>query len=108
MPEFFKYVALGIAAIYFVIWITAGSSTPRSGNVEIYYFIGWVLLLSYLPLYWYRVYGRGQEGRAQPAYGTGDHTGELLIVAAESRILLASEGRDDTEARDRRRGEDRP
>ena len=26
------------------------------GNVEVYYWAGWVTLFAYLPLYWYRVY----------------------------------------------------
>jgi len=61
LPEFFKYIALAMAALYFVIWLYGGivyTSLPNSllngADTRIYYFIGWVILLSYLPLYWYR------------------------------------------------------
>lgn len=61
LPEFMKWVALGLAAVYVVIWIFGGivyTSLPNSSlsnhDTRIYYFIGWVILLSYLPLYWYR------------------------------------------------------
>ena len=62
LPEFFKYIALVMAAGYFVIWFYGGlvyTSLPNAcsaaPNTRIYYFIGWVILLSYLPLYWYRI-----------------------------------------------------
>jgi amino acid transporter len=61
LPEFFKYISLAIALLYFIIWIYGGivyTSLPNSllnGNdTRVYYFIGWAILLSYLPLYWYR------------------------------------------------------
>jgi hypothetical protein len=57
-----KYVALFLAAAYFVIWSYGGlveASLPNAllgGNdTKIYFFIGWVILISYLPIYWYRV-----------------------------------------------------
>jgi amino acid transporter len=62
LPEFFKYIALAMAAAYFVIWSYGGlvyTSIPNAllnGNdTRVYFFIGWAILLSYLPLYWYRV-----------------------------------------------------
>ena len=61
LPEFMKYVALIMAALYFVIWIYGGivyTSLPNAllagADTRVYYFIGWAILLSYLPLYWYR------------------------------------------------------
>lgn len=56
-----KYVALGLAALYFIIWLYGGivyTGLPNAAlggaNTRIYFFLGWVTLLSYLPLYWYR------------------------------------------------------
>jgi len=50
-----------MAAAYFVIWSFGGlvyTSLPNpalGGNdTRVYFFIGWLILLSYLPLYWYR------------------------------------------------------
>jgi amino acid transporter len=61
LPEVFKYISLAIALLYFIIWIYGGivyTSLPNAllnGNdTRVYYFIGWAILLSYLPLYWYR------------------------------------------------------
>ncbi len=51
-----------MAALYFVIWIYGGivytglpNASLGGANTRIYYFIGWAILLTYLPLYWYRV-----------------------------------------------------
>lgn len=49
LPEFMKYVALGVAALFFIMWIWGG---PLWGWT--YYGIGWIILLSYIPLYLYR------------------------------------------------------
>jgi amino acid transporter len=61
LPNFMKYVALIMAALYFIIWIYGGivytglpNAALSGNNTRIYYFIGWIILLSYLPLYWYR------------------------------------------------------
>jgi len=76
LPEWMKYVALALAAVFFVIWIYGGivyTSLPNSAlggaNTRIYYFIGWGILLSYLPLYWYRkkVEDRRHAEEAPPA-----------------------------------------
>jgi len=56
MPAFFKYIALAMAALYFVIWSYGGYEYARIGNTRIYYFIGWLVALSYVFFYWYRVY----------------------------------------------------
>jgi amino acid transporter len=62
LPEFFKYIALALAAFYFVIWLYGGivyTSLPNAalgGNdTKVYYFIGWAILLAYIPFYLYRV-----------------------------------------------------
>ncbi len=54
LPEFMKYVALLLAAFYFVIWSYGGYIYSVIGNAQIYYWAGWGTLLMYLPLYWYR------------------------------------------------------
>jgi len=60
LPEFMKYVALGLALFYAVIYFYGGpvyASCPCSlagRSTLVYYIIGIVTLLSYLPLYWYR------------------------------------------------------
>jgi amino acid transporter len=64
LPEFMKYVALGLAAVFFVLWLFGGIWYSKLGNVEVYYWAGWVTLAAYLPLYWYRVY---VEDKRSPA-----------------------------------------
>jgi amino acid transporter len=64
LPEFMKYAALGLAAIFFVFWLFGGIWYSKLGNVEVYYWAGWVTLAAYLPLYWYRVY---VEDKRSPA-----------------------------------------
>jgi amino acid transporter len=62
LPEPMKYVALVLAAFYFVIWAYGGlveASLPNAllnnNDTKVYYFIGWAILISYLPIYLYRV-----------------------------------------------------
>jgi amino acid transporter len=55
LPEFMKYVALAMAALYFVIWLYGGIMYSRIGDTLIYYLLGWAVLIAYLPLYWWRV-----------------------------------------------------
>jgi amino acid transporter len=60
LPEFMKYVALGIAAMYAVIYfwggpVYASCSCSQAGRSTLpYYFIGLGVLAVYLPLYWFR------------------------------------------------------
>jgi amino acid transporter len=60
LPEFMKYVALGLALFYAIIYFYGGpvyASCPCSlagRNTLVYYIIGLVTLATYLPLYWYR------------------------------------------------------
>ncbi len=69
LPEFMKWVALAMAALYFVIWLYGGLVYSEIGHAEIYYFLGWVVLLCYLPFYWYR---RFFEDRRYAAAGVAD------------------------------------
>jgi amino acid transporter len=54
LPEFFKYIALVMAAMYAFIWLYGGISYARIGHTEIYYFLGWVVAVAYIPFYLYR------------------------------------------------------
>ncbi len=56
LPEFMKWVALAMAAAYFVIWTYGGIVYSKIGNAQIYYWLGWGVVLCYLPFYWYRRY----------------------------------------------------
>ncbi len=55
LPEPFKYVALVMAVLYFVIWLYGGIYYSKIGHTLTYYLAGWGTLLAYLPFYWYRV-----------------------------------------------------
>jgi amino acid transporter len=74
LPEFFKYIALILAAFYFVIWSYGGlveASLPNAalGNndTKVYFFIGWAILLSYVFFYWYRVKVEDPKHEAESA-----------------------------------------
>ena len=60
LPEFFKYIALGLAVFYAIIYFYGGpvyaacTCSLAGKNTLVYYFIGIGTLLTYLPLYWYR------------------------------------------------------
>ena len=60
LPEWMKYVALVIAAVYAVIYfyggpVYANCTCNAAGRKTLpYYFIGWAVLLSYLLFYAYR------------------------------------------------------
>jgi amino acid transporter len=56
LPEFMKYVALAMAAFYFIIWSYGGYIYSVIGGAQLYYILGWVVLFAYLPFYWYRTY----------------------------------------------------
>jgi amino acid transporter len=66
LPEFMKYVALGMAVLYFVIWLYGGIYYSKIGNTLVYYLAGWGVLIAYLPLYWYRVYVEDKRQREVP------------------------------------------
>jgi amino acid transporter len=64
LPEYFKYVALGLAALYFFVWLVGGIVYSVVGGQAIYYFIGWFAAFLYVPLYWYRKWeDRRSNGR---------------------------------------------
>jgi amino acid transporter len=60
LPEWMKYVALAIALLYAVIYFYGGPTYASckcnaAGTTTLpYYFIGWGVLLLYLPLYYFR------------------------------------------------------
>jgi amino acid transporter len=54
LPEAFKWAALALAALYFVVWLGGGIAYSFIGNQAVYYFLGWIVAACYLPLYWYR------------------------------------------------------
>ena len=72
LPEAFKYVALALAVLYAVIWLYGGIMYSTIFDTEIYYFLGWAVLLAYLPLYLYRTriedprVERGAAAAAEP------------------------------------------
>jgi amino acid transporter len=77
LPEFMKWVALAMAAFYFVIWLYGGLVYSKIGSAQIYYWLGWAVLLCYLPFYWYRRYVEDPRyaaagGGRLPQPGLGD------------------------------------
>jgi amino acid transporter len=54
LPEFMKWVALVLAFSFVMFWLVGGIFYSHIGNTEIYYFLGWVTALLYIPLYLYR------------------------------------------------------
>ncbi len=67
LPEFMKYVALGMAVLYAVIWLYGGIYYSKIGDTLLYYLIGWGVLIAYLPLYWYRVRVEDKRVTSEPA-----------------------------------------
>jgi amino acid transporter len=72
LPEWMKYVALGIAGLYAVIYfyggpVYASCSCNAAGRKTLpYYFIGIGVLLAYLPLYYWRKRADSREAPATP------------------------------------------
>lgn len=54
LPEYFKYIALALAAFYFFIWAVAGTIYASISGHAVYYYTGVAAIFLYLPLYWYR------------------------------------------------------
>ena len=71
LPGFFKYIALAMAALYFVIWSYGGYESLPNASLQqrhrIYYFIGWLMPVSYVLFYWYRVSRSRIPSTARPA-----------------------------------------
>jgi amino acid transporter len=77
LPEFMKYVALALAFFYGVVWLYGGLVYSKLGNAQIYFYLGWLVLLSYLPFYWYRTRIEDPKvagGLAKPQFATGPST----------------------------------
>jgi hypothetical protein len=57
LPEFMKYVALVIAALYFIVWAVGipwcAAQGCQPGGAKMFV-IGVALVLFYFPLYWWR------------------------------------------------------
>ena len=72
LPEFMKYVALGLAAFYTFIYFYGGITYANcacslAGHSTLpYYFAGWVVLIAYLPLYWWRKRDDVRTGATAP------------------------------------------
>jgi amino acid transporter len=80
LPEFFKYIALAMAAIFAVIWIWGG---PMWG--ALYYGLGWLVLLAYVPLYMIRKY------TDRRAAGTGGMIVDMPLPATDPSVFDAPE-----------------
>jgi len=68
LPEFFKYIALAMAAAFAVMWVWGG---PMWG--ALYYGLGWLVLLAYFPLYLWRKITDAASNGTKP-------TGEVPII----------------------------
>jgi amino acid transporter len=72
LPEFMKYVALGLAAVYTFIYFYGGIAystckCSEAGHSTLpYYFIGFAVLAAYLPMYWWRKRGDVRSGASAP------------------------------------------
>ncbi|HWE12091.1 MAG TPA: APC family permease [Solirubrobacteraceae bacterium] len=79
LPEWMKYVALAIALLYAVIYfyggpVYASCACNAAGTKTLpYYFIGWGVLLLYLPLYYFRK--RVEDRREKAAEPVAPTTG---------------------------------
>jgi amino acid transporter len=71
LPEFFKYIALVMAALFAFIWLYGGISYASIGDTEIYYFLGWAVALMYIPFYLYRTRIEDKRVAAREAEGEG-------------------------------------
>src|SRR3954465_13804530 len=74
LPEFFKYIALGMAALYAFIWLYGGMRYARIRHTHASSLLGWVVALAYIPFYLYRT--RVEDKRVAAAEA-GD--GETLM-----------------------------
>jgi amino acid transporter len=81
LPEWMKYVALGMALVYAVIYVYGGPvyascTCSQAGKSTLpYYFIGIATLLTYFPLYWYRKNVQDKRPPAERAPATPSMAG---------------------------------
>lgn len=62
LPNFFMYISLAIAALYFFVWLIGGIIYSYIGGQAIYYFLGVIAIFLYLPLYQYRKWEDRRHG----------------------------------------------
>ena len=67
LPEYFKYISLALAALYFFVWLVGGIIYSYIGGQAIYYFLGVIAVFAYLPLYRYRQREDRRLGTAVPS-----------------------------------------
>jgi amino acid transporter len=65
LPNWMTPLAPILGVIFFIIWIVAGPLYAASQGQGPAYWLGWVVLLTYVPLYYYRK--RVEDRRAVPA-----------------------------------------
>lgn len=85
LPTWAKWVALGIAVTFTFIWAYGGWQSPRlvvGENSERLFFLGLVILLAYLPLYWWRAYTDRRLGLTANS-GEQSAASEIPELAAE-------------------------
>jgi amino acid transporter len=82
LPEWMKYLALGLAAVYAVIYFWGGpvyadcSCNAAGHKTLIYYFLGFGVLASYYPMYLWRKAGDRKKAATLAASGTANATVE--------------------------------
>ena len=54
LPNWMTPIALVLAVIFSIIWLVGGPLYSFNQGAGAAYFIGWAVLLTYVPLYYYR------------------------------------------------------
>jgi amino acid transporter len=65
LPNWMTPISLILAAIFAFIWLVGGPMYSFNQGTSWAYFIGWAVLLTYVPLYYYRKWV--EDRRAVPA-----------------------------------------
>lgn len=96
LPEWMKYVALALAAIYAIDYFYGGpvwavsKFTISHQSTLVFYLLGLLTLVTYAPLYWWR--------RRTDRVQVGREATQVLAAGALPGALLAEEQQDDTDA----------